>query len=72
MIAKGGRRGGMEWKFAISRYKLLYVGCIAPRTIFSILEKNTKKKKNIYIYIYISVTESQHCKSTILQYTFFK
>ena len=66
VAAKGeGVRGGMEWEFGVSRYKLLYIGWINKKVLLYStgnyiqspgISHNRKEYKKECIYVYNSVT----------------
>ena len=85
MVAKGERgRGGMEWEFGVSRYKLLYIEWVNNKVLlysighciqYPVINHNGKEYKKecvyiyIYIYIYIYGTTESFCCSTEINTT---
>ena len=68
VVAKGG--GGMEWEFAVSRCKLLYIGLINNKVLlystgnyiqYPVINRNGEEYENEYICI----TESLCCTAEI-------
>ena len=79
MVDKGTvGRGGMDWKFGVSRCKLvlIYIEWINNKVLiystgnyiqYPMINHNgkeLKKKKNVYVYIYI-ISSVQFCRSVI-------